>query len=130
MQDYARTHLAIAVKRQRWQYHRDKNYFQPGTKVWLFTLLVKSGVSKKLTSYWTGPWRVCTEPAKYKTMVRITPDPSWKGGSKRGMHVVSIDRLWLYHGKEVRATSPDLDMEMSGDEFAETRKQNRQHLGG
>ncbi len=118
-QDYACKHLAIAVRRQRRQYHQDRKDFQLGAKVWLFTPLAKSNVSRKLTSYWTGPWRVCAEPTKYKTMVRITPDPSWKEGSKRGTHVVSIDRLKPYHGKEVWAVDPRLDIEMSDNEFAE-----------
>ncbi len=39
-------------------------------------------------------------------MVRITPDPSWKEGSKRGTHMLSIDRLKLYHGKEIQAADP------------------------
>ncbi len=70
--------------------------------------------------YWTGPWRVCAQPAKYETMVRITPDPSWKEGSKRGTHVVSIDRLKLYRGSSIQAPGSEVDIEMSNDEFAET----------
>ncbi len=57
-------------------------------------------------------------------MVGITPDPSWKEGSKRGTHVVSIDRLKLYHGNTIQAPDSKLDVEMSDDEFAETL-----HLG-
>ncbi len=52
-------------------------------------------------------------------MVRITPDPSWKGGSKRGTHVVSIDRLKLYHGNTTLIPKRGTDIEMSDDEFAE-----------
>ncbi len=118
-QEYAQKHLTIAVKRQRRQYHQERKDFKPGTKVWLFTPTTSRNTSKKLTPYWTGPWRVCAEPARYETMVRITPDPSWKEGSKRGTHVVSIDRLKLYHGNATLIPSQGMDVEMSDDEFAE-----------
>ncbi len=62
---------------------------------------------------------MCAEPARYETMVRITPDPSWKEGSKRGTHVVSIDRLKLYHGNTTLVPNQGADIEMSDDEFAE-----------
>ena len=52
-------------------------------------------------------------------MVRITPDPSWKAGSKRGTHVVSIDRLKLYHGSSILTPGNEVDIEMSDDKFAE-----------
>ena len=52
--------------------------------------------------------------------MRITPDPSWKEGSKRGTHVVSIDRLKLYHSKTIRAPDSKLDIEMIDNEFLET----------
>ncbi len=55
----------------------------------------------------------------YENLVRITPDPSWKEGSKRGMHVVTIDRLKIYRGTEVRVANPDMDVEMSDNEFSE-----------
>ncbi len=66
--------------------------------------------------YWTGPWRTCAEPARYETMVRITPDPSWKEGSRQGTHVVSIDRLKLYHGDTTLI--PNKELVRSDDEFA------------
>ncbi len=52
-------------------------------------------------------------------MVRITPDPSWKEGSKQSTHVVSIDRLKLYHGDTTLIPNKEVDIEMSNDEFAE-----------
>ena len=52
-------------------------------------------------------------------MVRITPNPSWKEGSKRGTHVVSIDRLKLCHGNATLVPNSEVDIEMSDDEFAE-----------
>ncbi len=82
-QEYAWKHLTLAVRRQRRQYHQERKDFKPGTKVWLFTPITSKNTSKKLTPYWMGPWRICAEPARYETMVRITPDPSWKEGSKR-----------------------------------------------
>ncbi len=51
--------------------------------------------------------------------IRTTPDPSWKDGSKRGTHVVSIGRLKLYHGSSIQAPGNEVDVEMSDDEFAE-----------
>ncbi len=110
--------MAVAVRRQRRQYHQERKDFKPGTKVWLFTPQSQKNISKKLTPYWTGPWRVCAEPAKYETMVRIAPDPSWKNGSNRGTHVVSIDRLKLYHGSSIQAPGNEVDIEMSDEEFA------------
>ncbi len=118
-QEYARKHLTLAVKRQRRQYHQERKDFKPGTKVWLFTPITNKNTSRKLTPYWTGPWRVCAEPARYETMVRITPDPSWKDGSKRGTHVVSIDRLKLYHRNTALIPNQGADIEMSDDEFTE-----------
>ncbi len=118
-QEYARKHLTLVVKRQCRQYHQERKEFKPGTKVWLFTPITSKNTSKKLTPYWTGPWRICAEPARYETMVRITPDPSWKEGSKWGTHVVSIDRLKLYHGSATLIPNQEIDIEMSDDEFAE-----------
>ncbi len=118
-QEYARKHLTLAVRRQCRQYHQERKDFKPGTKVWLFTPITNKNTRKKLTPYWTGPWRICAEPARYETMVRITPDPSWKEGSRRGTHVVSIDRLKLYHGNTTLIPKQGTDIEMSDDEFAE-----------
>ncbi len=90
---YAREHLAEAVKRQRRQYHHERKEFHAGAQVWLFTPRTKEGISKKLTSFWTGPWVVCAKPTSSETMVRITPDPKWGEGRDKLSKVVSIDRL-------------------------------------
>ncbi len=55
VQDYARKHFTLAVKRQRRQYHQERKDFKPGTKVWLFTPLTRKNTSRKLMPYWTGP---------------------------------------------------------------------------
>ncbi len=116
---YAREHLAEAVKRQRRQYHHERKEFHAGARVWLFTPRTREGVSKKLTSFWTGPWVMCAKPTSSKTMIRITPDPKWVGGRDRHSKVVSIDRLKLYKGPMTIPPETDDDTTMSDDEAAE-----------
>ncbi len=116
---YAREHLAEAVKRQRRQYHHERKEFHAGSRVWLFTPRTKEGISKKLTSFWTGPWVVCAKPTSSETMVRITPDPKWGEGKDKTSKVVSIDRLKLYKGPLTLPPEADDDTTMSDDEAAE-----------
>ncbi len=116
---YAREHLAEAVKRQRRQYHHKWKEFHTGACVWLFTPRTKGGISKKLTSFWTGPWVVCAKPTSSETMIRITPDPKWEEGHNQLSKVVSIDRLKLYKGPLTIPPEADDDTTMSDDEAAE-----------
>ena len=114
---FARDNLAKEVRRQRRMYHKEKKFFIPGMKCWLFTPRVsKPGESRKLARYWTGPWIVCS-PVRSQVYVRITPDPSWSASKET--KVVSIDRLKPYRDEIIRSPEEDQDVTMSGDEFAE-----------
>ena len=115
-QMYVRENLRDAVRRQRRQYHSEIKTFVAGAKVWLFTPVTKPGAPRKLSSFWTGPWIVCNKPVN-AVMVRITPDPSWS--TIKGSKVVSVDRLKPYKSKESNPASPEDDLLMEGDEFAE-----------
>ena len=117
-QRFARANMASAVIRQRQQYQKEKKYFHPGTKVWLYTPTTKPGMPRKLSSYWTGPWTICAEPVN-SVMIRIAPDPTWT--VVKGSKVVSIDRIKLYKDPTTRVREPleDDDILMEGDEFAE-----------
>jgi hypothetical protein len=115
-QAYVRENLRGEVKRQRRQYHKERQCFLAGAKVWLFTPTTLPGASRKLSSYWTGPWVVSATPVN-QVMVRIYPDPTWKpdGPSK----VVSMDRLKPYRSSRTQPPEVGDDIEMEGDEFAE-----------
>ena len=117
-QAYAREHLADAVIRQRRQYNKDVKAFTPGSKVFLFTPVSKPGYSRKLSSFYTGPWTVCSQPTGSETMIRIAPHPDWT--HVKGTKVVSIDRVKPY-GDSNRTAAPREtdDLLMEGNEFAE-----------
>ena len=120
---WARKNIAKAIVRQRKSYYKDKESFEPGDAVWLFTPALKKGQSKKFATYWTGPWEVL---AKHNDVVyTIKPDPSW--GRKRN-EVVAVDRLMRFQHYEGQAATvgvaphPQADLEMMGDEHAEAVK--------
>ncbi len=119
--EYARKHLSIVVCRQRCQYHKERKDLHTGTRVWLFTSMVKKGSSAKLTCYWCGPWIICAEPTSSETLLRIVPDPTWAKQLKNSStRVVSIDRLKLYNNaKAIRVPECEEDLEMDNNEFAE-----------
>jgi hypothetical protein len=116
-QEYARVHMAGAVRRRRRQYCNDRKYFEVGAKVWLFTPKVALGESKKLTRFWTGPWRI--DEKLNELMYRIQPASEWLW--HRGPESVSIDRLKPYRpaADEQNPPHPDDDLGMDDDEFAE-----------
>ncbi len=114
-----RVELEAAVERRRRQYHRDAQTYQPGQLVWLFTPAANPGVSRKLQTFWTGPWRILEEVNQ--VTYRIQPDPSWQGQKEQ---VVSIDRLKPYHAQQdsaVQNVPPqrEHDVAMQTDFFAE-----------
>ena len=91
---YVRTHLQQAVERARMQY---KNQLQgeplkPDDLVWLYTPRVHPGESKKLTSYWSGPWKIEKEISE--VLFKISTHGEWS--RKELSVVVSIDRLKRY----------------------------------
>lgn len=116
---FARAHLSKAVQRQRRQYNLEKKSFAAGCQVWLFTPVAQLGESRKLSTYWTGPWTILR--AVNELMYEIMPDPTWV--AQKGPLVVSIDRLKLYQAEEGDAPNQPPedgdDLLMEGDEFAE-----------
>lgn len=117
---YVRKELGAAVERARRQYHGDQKLFVVGQLVWLFTPVIRTGISKKLQTFWTGPWKVVEQ--LNGLMYRIRADPSW--GETKPEQAVSVDRLKPYFAqpdgarKNIPPTS-DHDVDMSADEFAE-----------
>lgn len=127
--EYARTNLTKAVRRQRRQYCKEKQEFQVGSKVYLFTPKTKLGESRKLTNFWTGPWTIIAKPSEL--LYTLRPDPSWQ--SLTDYITVSIDRLKPYHGPDPynnHEPLPDDDIWMEGDEMAETIDVAPQASGG
>ena len=100
-QAYARQHIGKAVRRQRRQYHQDKKSFVNGALVWLLTPRSQPGISRKLTTVWSGPWTITRRVNEL--MYLIAPDPRWV--QTKSPCTVSIDRLKLYHRSE-RPTMP------------------------
>ncbi len=118
MQKFVREQGLEAVRRQRRQYHKDRKSFIPGAKVFLFTPTTKHGTARKLSTFWTGPWTVCSEPTGSETMVRIALHPTWT--HIKDTKVVSIDRLKPYGDpKKAYGPQPEDDLDMEGDKFAE-----------
>ena len=121
--EWARKNIGTTVSRQRKAYYKNKVSYSPGDKVWLFTPRSR-GVSRKLTSYWSGPWTVTSKIND--VMYRLQSDPAWEQQSSQA---VSIDRLKPYGAPRGQgaATStavsvppdPDADLAMQGDEHAE-----------
>lgn len=117
---WARKNIAKAIDRQRRAYHKDKKAFSAGQRVWLFTPRVRPGQSKKLATYWTGPWTIHSRVNE--VMYRLAPDATWV---RRGQEVVSVDRLKPYYeaeGDQQQIAQPppvDADLAMDGDEHAE-----------
>ena len=114
-----REELDAAVERRRRQYHQEVSIYHPGQLVWLFTPAATPGVSRKLQTFWTGPWRIleCVNQVTY----RIQPDPSWSGQKEQ---VVSVDRLKPYHAQQEGAAhnvppQKEHDVSMATDFFAE-----------
>ena len=115
-QAFARKNLAAAVRRRRRCYYLDKKSFLPGSKVWLFTPQPKVGISRKLQSYWTGPWTVIAQ--LNSLTYRISSDPSWS--SKSRIATVSVDRLKPFvSGSSVVPLPADQTPDRLGDEAAE-----------
>ena len=117
-QEYVRKNIGKAVARQRRTYNKDKKLFHPGAKVWLFTPV--SETTKKLASFYTGPWIVCASPDNTDLYVRIAPDPLWK--PQLPSQVVSIDRLKAFQSKDHRppqATMTTNEIERHDDDGVE-----------
>jgi hypothetical protein len=48
--------IALAITRQRRNYNQDAKEINIGQKVWLFTPVTRTGKSRKLAKFWSGPW--------------------------------------------------------------------------
>ena len=116
-QKYARDNIAMQVRRQRMQYHQERQTFRVGARVWVFFPPEDS----KLGKFWSGPW-VITE-AVSKVVFVVTPGPEMR--STKPPLTVSIDRLKLYRfpdpPRNVLPPSEEApgDALMTEDEFAE-----------
>ena len=88
--------LAVGQARPRYNNKLKGESRKPHDLVWLFTLKVPSGTSKKLHNPWTGPWTI--KEVLSEVLFRIETTGAW---SKRPIHIVtSIDRLQRYRVKE------------------------------
>ena len=114
---FARDKIGNFIRRQRRRYHQEYKEIQPGSKVWLFTPVLKHQQVRKFTHFWTGPWTVLRKVNDL--MLEIDPDPSW--GPTYNSVVVSIDRLKLYCPPSPVSHPPDpsLDLSQDADPFLE-----------
>ena len=89
--------------------------------VWLFTPLIKKGKSKKLQTYWTGPWIISKKISN--VLFHIQTHGNW---NRRPLTIVaSIDRLKRYLGNEDTGFTNKLKLNLAAqdvtleDEFIE-----------
>ena len=117
---YARDNIGSAVRRQRRLYHQQAKEFMVGDKVWLFTPRGVPEVSRKLSTYWSGPWTILEK--LNELTYRLSPLAEW--GFRKSYQDATIDRLLPFipphDGRRVNLP-PDLsaDLDMPGDAFAE-----------
>ncbi len=115
---YVREKLRAAVVRQRQRYNMQAPAFKVGAKVWLFTPTVEEGASRKLSSYYTGPYTILRKINEL--MYEIQPPAHWN--MRRQSMEVSVDRLRLYVpavGQPDVPPMPHQDLLMHGDPHAE-----------
>ena len=114
---YVRYNLGRAIERSRKAYS-EKLKFQPkiGDLVWLCTPRITPGVGKKLSTFYSGPYRITQTISD--VLYRITNHGQWN--TKNVDVVVSIDRISPYLAKEEPEhrdiTQEELELE---DEFLE-----------
>ena len=118
-QHYARKHIAEFVRRKRCSYQGHLMEYEEGQRVWLFSAKPSTPNSRKLATYWTGPWRIIRKINE--VIYEVGSDQRW---DYQNTHLVAIDRLMPFIGQsddltlhQVPTNEHDLDME--GDEFAE-----------
>ena len=116
---WARANIGRMVVRQRRAYHAEAKLFTPGQTVWLFTPRLRPGQSKKLATYWTGPWTITRRVNDL--MYELRPDSAW---TRKSPEIVSIDRLKLFFPSEDSPAThqpppADADLTMPGDDHAE-----------
>ena len=110
----ARDNMALAVSRQRRNYARRSDVFEPSTLVWLFTPILPDRKLPKFRSGWSGPWIVkeLINNLTYRIQLKANPHK---------LEVVSIDRLRKYFDdtSDLPIPPPPGDLSMPGDEFCE-----------
>ena len=117
---YARDNICRAVRRQRRLYHQQAKQFEVGDRVWLFSPRAVPDLSRKLTTYWTGPWTILEK--LNDLTYRLSPQAEW--GYRKTYQDATVDRLLLFHayddGRPVHMPpDPSVDLDMAGDAFAE-----------
>ena len=104
--------------RQRQRYNMQALEFKVGAKLWLFTPTVEEGASRKLSSYYTGPYTILRKINEL--MYEIKPPAHWN--VRRQSMEVSVNRLRLYVPSVGQPDVPPLlhqDLLMHGDPHAE-----------
>ena len=117
-QTEARKRIHAAVARQRRRYNLESKSFLEGSLVWLFTPITRRGESRKLTTFWTGPWEV--KRRINDVMYEILPQKKWQ--LPDSSHTVSIDRLKAFREHHKQHATPPADyhrISLPGDDFAE-----------
>ena len=118
--EYIRKNVDTAVQRNRRAYHLNVKSFGPGQLVWVFTPAISPEVSKKLQTFWTGPWTIIEKLSD--VLFRVQSPASWSLRSP--IQVVSIDRLRLFipplDGTQAeRPVTANHRLHVPGDEFLE-----------
>ena len=54
----ARNSMNLAIARQRHSYQRAPKFFKEKDMVWLFTPFIGEQGNRKMTTGWSGPWKV------------------------------------------------------------------------
>ena len=115
-----RKHIHAAIERARADYKGkvDSKPLLVDDLVWLFTPRIKPELGKKLTNFWSGPWKVTEKLSD--VLFRIVTDGRW---NLRPLDVVvSIDRIKRYKAGTYGSTRRD-DLHTSdiaiADEFLE-----------
>ena len=113
---WARVNMGLAATRQRRNYQRQPKSFQVQDLVWLFTPTIGARGSNKMTSNWSGPWRVTEKVNDLVYKIKASSESNYEG-----IATVSIDHMRPYL-KDVDHPSPWIEdprgVEMPGDEFA------------
>ena len=104
-----RTEQKKAIERNRRYYTdpRPGEEFDDNRLVWLFTPHTKPGSSKKLSVFWTGPWKIVNKVTE--VLYRIKTAGNW---NERELDVVvSLDRLKPYEGKTIPNEHPTFNLQ-------------------
>lgn len=110
--DLARNNIELEMVRQK-RYHDTKlswESFNPGQKVYIYFPVVQKGTSRKLTSFWRGPFLIIDKLSDLT--YRVRDDES------KAEQVVHIDRMKQCHSRTVLEGEQDdtiVDRELNDD---------------